>query len=418
MADTSFDWRSFLDRWSEEWADSWDPAESLHPEDEEARRTRRLGFDPAPATRIAALEERLGRRLPPSYREFLDVTDGWRHAGGFVWLLAGTEGVRWHEDEAGLAELYEEELDEDSTPEMVLLAGMWTRALQLDAESDATYVLLDPMDVDADGEWAVYYCRAWAGDLPERYASFREFMVAMHRGFHSLRAGGGSGREFVNATTRALDAALEVARRDALGGAYERAETELANAQAYGRPRARALRDQIRRLLGETYLVNFGGHAVDPVYASELLPALADLHVHNGHDDAVWSYHFGSVSDEVRASADELLRRVRDRTYRYTAQGAFGRAVDTAREQARCGETGAAWRTLLAALPTWQPVGPDHLAPLGLLADPILGPLITPERGRELLATPRGGEHGSAPVPPADLDPAWGPPRTDDAPSG
>jgi hypothetical protein len=35
------------------------------------------------------MEERLGRRMPPSYREFLKVSDGWRHAGGFVWLLAG-----------------------------------------------------------------------------------------------------------------------------------------------------------------------------------------------------------------------------------------------------------------------------------------------------------------------------------------
>jgi hypothetical protein len=44
------------------------------------------------------------------------------------------------------------------------------------------------------------------------------------------------------------------------------------------------------------------------------------------------------------------------------------------------------------------------------VADPVLGPLLTPERGRELLSTPRGGQAGEAPSPTAGLDPgglAW-----------
>jgi hypothetical protein len=149
MADENFDWRSFLVRWSEEWADACGADISRGKQDEEARR---LGFAPASGVRIAALEEQLGHRLPPSYRAFLEVSDGWRHAGGFVWLLAGTEQARWYEDAAGLGEVYLEDLDEDSPPEKVMLAGMWERALQLDAESDITHVLLDPADVDGDGE--------------------------------------------------------------------------------------------------------------------------------------------------------------------------------------------------------------------------------------------------------------------------
>lgn len=43
-----------------------------------------------------------------------------------------------------------------------------------------------------------------------------------------------------------------------------------------------------------------------------------------------------------------------------------------------------------AALAEWEPYEDDHLAPIGLLADPILGPLVTPERGRRILSTPRG----------------------------
>jgi len=59
--------------------------ETRGEDDEVARRARWLGLPPASEERIAAMEERLGRRMPPSYRRFLEVSDGWRHAGG-RWL--------------------------------------------------------------------------------------------------------------------------------------------------------------------------------------------------------------------------------------------------------------------------------------------------------------------------------------------
>ncbi|MFF2511978.1 SMI1/KNR4 family protein [Streptomyces sp. NPDC058086] len=415
MTDIVADWRSFLARWSQEWADAQDPGAAAGERpvrDEEPLRTRRLGFPPASEERIRALEERLGHRLPPSYRTFLAVSDGWRHAGGFVWLLAGTDAVRRHEDAAGLAEYFPGDLDDDPTPEDVVLAGMWGRALELDVESDAVYVLLDPGDVDDAGEWAVYCYASWRASPPERYASFRAFMEAMYREFHSLQVSRSkdAGAEFVNATTRALDASVEAARLDALGGRYERASASLAEAIEYGRPRATGLRDQIRRLLGETYMVSFYGLTADPLYAPEFLAVLAAEDVWHHQDRPSSARHLGGACDEVREATDEILRQVGDGTFRYTAEGPFGRAVEEARELARWGDGDTAWRTLRAALPEWRPVGPEHLAPVGLCADPLLGPLITPERGRELLATPRAGQWGDAPAPAADLDPpglAW-----------
>ncbi|MEU9155620.1 SMI1/KNR4 family protein [Streptomyces sp. NPDC048417] len=396
MTDTIEEWRSLLARWSQEWADAQDadtPEGERQARDEEPLRTRWLGFPPASEERIRALEERLGHRLPPSYRTFLAVTDGWRHAGGFVWLLAGTEQARWHEDAS-------------------LLAGMWGRALQVDVESDATYVLLDPGDADASGEWAVYTWAPWHGDQPTRYGSFGAFMAAMYRQFHSLAVSGSerTGTEFANATTRAQDAAVEAARLDALGGRYEQAETALAEALSYGRPRAAGLRDQIRRLLGHTYMVYFHGLAADPVYVPEVVPVLLAEHARMRRDQELSPYDLPGASDTVREAAGGILRQVREGTFRYTAEGPFGRAVEEAREQARWGETDAAWHTLRAALPEWRPLSADHLAPIGLCADPLLGPLITPERGRELLATPRAGQPGDAPPRTADLEPpglAW-----------
>ncbi|MCC3651017.1 SMI1/KNR4 family protein [Streptomyces sp. S07_1.15] len=407
---SGFDWRSFLRRWSGEWADSLPAGETRSEADEAARQARWLGFPPASEERITAMEERLGRPMPPSYREFLQASDGWRHAGGFVWLLAGTGGARWHENASGLAEMFEQYLDEDAGPEERREADVWRRGLQLDVESDITYVVMDPED--GDGEWAVYTWASWRAEPPERHASFLEFMKAMYREFHCLRARSCDGRPvFVNDTTRKLDALVEEARLEALRGGWERAVEALDEAGEYGRPRARGLGDQIRRLLGRTYMVYFDDLVTDPRYAPELLPLLVAEHAgHAYRGDSALTSRLGGAGEDIRALAHALLERIRNGTYRYTAAGPFGEAVERARELARWGDTDGAWRTLKDALSWWEPLGPDHLAPLGWVADPVLGPLLTPERGRELLSTPRGGQAGEMPEPTAGLDPgglAW-----------
>ncbi|WP_411090930.1 SMI1/KNR4 family protein [Streptomyces sp. 049-1] len=409
MTDTkAFDWRRFLLMWSAEWADGLADDEGRGEDDQEARRARWLGSPPASEERVTAAEKRLGRRMPPSYREFLKVSDGWRHAGGFVWRLAGTAEARWHDDASGLAVMFEEYLDEGSEYEEWREAGLWRRGLQLDVESDAMYVLMDPEDVDEDGEWAVYAWAGWQAASPVRHASFLEFMRDMHREFHSLRALPRDGAPaFVNDTTRRLDAQVEGARTAALRGDWQGAGRALEEAKGYGRPRAGGLGDQIRLLLGETSTVCFEGLVTDSRYAPDLLPpSIAEFADHSYRDDSTLRFHLRGADDAMVSRAHATLARVRDRTYRYAPGGPFGEAVERAREMARWGDTDGAWRTLRDALPLWEPLGPDHLAPLGWIADPLLGPLRTPERGRELLSTPRGGQAGDAPRPTADLDPA------------
>ncbi|MFD9466810.1 SMI1/KNR4 family protein, partial [Streptomyces sp. NPDC060027] len=252
----------------------------------------------------------------------------------------------------------------------------------------------------------------WRAAPPERHANFLEFMRDMHREFHSLQARRRDGDPvFANDTTRELDTLVEEARLEALGGGWERAVKALDEAKGYGRPRAAGLGDQIRRLLGQSHMVYFEDLVTDPRYAPELLPALVAEHAARSYrDDSTLRFHLGGADDEMVSLAFATLEQVRDGTYRYTVAGPFGEAVERAREQARWGEADRAWRTLMDALPLWEPLGPDHLAPLGWVADPVLGPLLTPERGRELLSTPRGGQAGEAPRPTAGLDPgtlAW-----------
>ena len=142
-------------------------------------------------------------------------------------------------------------------------------------------------------------------------------------------------------------------------------------------------------------MVYYDGLVTDRQYAPELLPPLVAEHAAHSHrDDSTLTFHLRGADDDLVSLAYATLDQVRDGMYRYTAAGPFGEAVERARELARWGESDRAWRTLMDALPLWEPLGPDHLAPLGWVADPVLGPLLTEERGRELLCTPRGGRAG------------------------
>ncbi|MFI2209519.1 SMI1/KNR4 family protein [Streptomyces sp. NPDC020141] len=398
-AETPFDWREFLTRWSGEWADAQDPDEP-DESDPELIAARWLGCPGASDADIAALEERIGHRLPPSLEAFLRISDGWRPMDHPVYRLAGTREIHPHNNAYDLAEVFEEVFEEhldENASRHLLKAGMWHRAFHLDAETDATIVLIDPLDRDADGEWAVYEWASWRAAPPDRFPSFRRYMVEQYRSFHSsaaYKAAHGEGPPFANDTTLAQDAVVERARRAALSGEHEEALTLLRDAGRYGRPRAGLLRAQLECLLSaQAPASSLDPLAVDPVYAPDLLPAaaagFAAAERHYGYDQS-WALLARCTTPEALEGAEAALRAAREGTYRFRGDGPLGEAADEAREPARWGRWNEAWRLLWAALPHWRPLGPDHLAPLGLLADPVLGPVITPERRRLLLALPRG----------------------------
>ncbi len=387
-------WRPFLDRWSADWLAAR-ALEGGTERDADAAHAEGLGFAPASEERIAALEARLGVRMPPSYRSFLSVSDGWRHASGSVYLLGRTDGVHWHGDPVGMREIYELgfDADPDPDPRAVSLAGLWERGLQLALDSDATDVLLDPADVDATGEWAVYVYEGWSGEFPTRHASFTEFMRDAFRGFHARHGGCPA---FATPTTRAWDEVVERARLESLGGAVSGPRATLAEAARYGRVRAQGLSAQLEAMLGGAPRFTGERRLDDPLFADEWLPLLATEHARHHHDDERFLQPYEGA-DRARAAA--VLAETAGRTFRYEPPGVFGRAVATAREQARWGGAEEAWRTIATAVGDWRPYHEGHLAPVGLLADPLLGPLITPERGRQLLATPRAGRRGPEPGP-------------------
>lgn len=158
-----------------------------------------LGAPGASEGELRAAEERLGLRLPPSYREFLACSNGWACAGpssmcGGALRPASTidrfarEHADWIEAYVGPAGGH------DTTPEDHLVYGPTQdcvafrlaylgECLQISDVQDGGVYLLNPA-VSRDGEWEAWHFANW---LPgaTRFRSFRELvegLVAQVRG--------------------------------------------------------------------------------------------------------------------------------------------------------------------------------------------------------------------------------------------
>ncbi|MBD0738671.1 SMI1/KNR4 family protein [Streptomyces sp. CBMA29] len=455
------DWRGFLERWSEEWIAGHDP-ERRGPLAEEVLRDRWLGFAPASEDAVAAAEARLGRRLPPSLREFLLVTDGWRDAGVFIYRMAGCAELEWlrDTDDRTWIEVYDylaeenaedetgeqddedvqddEDNEDDEEPYGVREAKMLRRSLRLSLEGDAAVMLLDPDDVDENGEWAAYWLASWSGEGPEPCGSFHDLMHEQWVSFHALCNPPGATRDH-------WDAEVERARREALAGAVDGPLAVFAQAHEYGRARADALSAQMTMLLGDwrhhlAGLTWYNPHKdeifLGPLFAAELLPLLVRQDrlavLDRRHELRPLPRLKEYAPEPVRALVADYEARASGPDFRLTFGGGpeFDAAVhavvdplaahpafqapgprpaprpeplrdpltdpltDHAKVRAvRAALCDEAWTGVRAALRLWRPVSEDHIAPISLLAHPVLAEMITRERGQEVLMTRRGPAH-------------------------
>ncbi|GAX51754.1 SMI1/KNR4 family protein [Streptomyces olivochromogenes] len=440
-------WRPFLEQWSAEWIAGHDPDKDA-PLAQEVVRDAWLGFAPASEAEVAAAEARLGRRLPPSLREFLLVTNGWRDAGNFIYRLAGAAELEWLRDTDDRTwievweDLAEDDVEEDEDGEEafgVQEAKVLARCLRLSLEGDAAVMLLDPDDMDVDGEWAAYWLASWSGEGPERYGSFHDLMHRQWVSFHALRKPPGATRDH-------WDAEVERARCEALAGAVDGPLSVFAQAHEYGRERADVLSMQMKAMLGDWrghiaslmwYRPGNDDLLLSPLFAAELLPLLVrqDQLAHP-HDLRPLPRLKEHAPAPVRALVADYEARAAEPGFRLTFGGPeFDAAVHAVADRlagqpafqapdeppirtgpivvtlyagggprpepdpmsdpakvrtARAGLCDEAWPELRAALRLWHPVCEDHIAPISLFADPVLAQLITSDRGRGILATPRG----------------------------
>src|SRR5947209_7349056 len=94
-----FDWPTFLQEYNAEILASDSLKESLEvaEDDDLAGAVQRgwLGYPGATEDQLRQTDDRLGTTLPPSYRAFLLVSNGWRLPGTFVPRLRSTDELEW-----------------------------------------------------------------------------------------------------------------------------------------------------------------------------------------------------------------------------------------------------------------------------------------------------------------------------------
>jgi hypothetical protein len=123
-----------------------------------------LGELPASEQQVAALENRLSRGLPPSYRSFLATSNGFQQQSPFIHRLYGADEVDWFgAQNKAWAEAYRE-----TYPKLA-------SCLQVSDVGDAAVVLLNPDVVSHDGEWQTYFFANWIPGA-RTFPSFRKFM--------------------------------------------------------------------------------------------------------------------------------------------------------------------------------------------------------------------------------------------------
>ena len=154
---------------------------------EDRVRSAWLGERGASEDEIASAEQRIGVRLPPSYRAFLSISNGFDDIGPFIYRLYSTAEIDWFsERNKGWIDAYQEGLEggNDISAEEHLSnpkdsvrfrRAYLSRCLQISDVGDSAVVLLNPEVVNSEGEWETWLFANWYPGA-ERYPSFRAYI--------------------------------------------------------------------------------------------------------------------------------------------------------------------------------------------------------------------------------------------------
>jgi SMI1 / KNR4 family (SUKH-1) len=194
---SDFNWQSFLKVWSVEFLES--VSDEDYPQLKNARQAEWLGFPPAVEAQILEVENRLGITLPPSYRAFLKVANGWQYPSSFVERLLSVEELDWHfarhpeQVRAWIKAMHPLrkrpapipmdrylKYGDEMNPLLVPLDFL-KATLEISIFDDGIY-LLNPKVINEDGEWEAWFFAEWIPGA-NRYPSFQAMMEAEHQLF-------------------------------------------------------------------------------------------------------------------------------------------------------------------------------------------------------------------------------------------
>lgn len=182
--DAVYPWRKLLQQWSRLWlAPDRDETERRFPDS--AHETQWLGYGGATEAQIIELERLLGTALPPSYRQFLAVTDGWIHVDDTEGPLLPTTEIGWLKDTdpgfvatwgkepAGAPPITDSEyfVYGEGQDCVAVRREYFRTALQISEWGDSALLLLNPAVVDERGEWEAWAFANWYPGA-FRYRSF------------------------------------------------------------------------------------------------------------------------------------------------------------------------------------------------------------------------------------------------------
>ena len=187
----SDDWAEFLAAWNDDFfARRTRDRSYLDDYYPEQMAQQDLGAPGASPDDIAALEQRLGRSLPASYRNFLLSSNGWLVADGADQLLAAADVGWFVEQEPEWVAAWQEafggkDVDDEHyfqrgahQDATAIRASCLASALQISSSADGYVFLLIPDVVDAHGEW-----EAWdlGVKLPgaNRFRNFYEMLAVV-----------------------------------------------------------------------------------------------------------------------------------------------------------------------------------------------------------------------------------------------
>lgn len=153
-----------------------------------------LGEPGATEAEIVSAEKRIGVRLPPSYRAFLAVANGFDHIGPFIYRLYSATEIDWFRvRNQDWIEAYQ--TGDDISPEEHLAdpensvrfrSAYLSSCLQISDEGDSAVVLLNPEVVSGEGEWETWLFPNWKPGAT-RYTSFREYVQSEVESLKRLR---------------------------------------------------------------------------------------------------------------------------------------------------------------------------------------------------------------------------------------
>ena len=199
----SFEWKRFLEQWSQDVLECITQTKEflaknkLHYDNYEKQAFTKgsLGFLGATEAQIVNAENRLGTILPPSYKEFLETSNGWFQLNFSAehTKIFSAEEIEWlhlsnNDRLIFLLNIFEEKFSFSTSDENYFVYGekqdpihirseYLKTGLAISQEADGGLYLLNPKIINTSGEWEAWFFSVHHPGA-YRYQSFRDLMKA------------------------------------------------------------------------------------------------------------------------------------------------------------------------------------------------------------------------------------------------